>query len=167
MHIPQAIPVRDFTGTDRCPRYTPNRKTPRRRRRFIRGTDARARRGSTKNADAGFVVESFPVARWQNKWRSCFRKWICCSLPLCATKSSPLPTTPDIAAVARGVRGSCRGTQRLGPRPATSAAKLSPPRRVPRGVTLIGRPLEEGTMAQAGLALERAFAVASQRPAGF
>jgi Asp-tRNA(Asn)/Glu-tRNA(Gln) amidotransferase A subunit family amidase len=45
--------------------------------------------------------------------------------------------------------------------------KFSPPRRVPHGVTLIGRLFDEGTVAQAGLALERAFGVASQRPPGF
>jgi Asp-tRNA(Asn)/Glu-tRNA(Gln) amidotransferase A subunit family amidase len=41
------------------------------------------------------------------------------------------------------------------------------PRRVPHGVTLIGRLFDEGTLAQAGLALERAFAVTDQRPPGF
>jgi len=44
---------------------------------------------------------------------------------------------------------------------------FSPPRRVPHGVTLIGRLFEEGTMADAGLALERAFGVAGERPPGF
>jgi Asp-tRNA(Asn)/Glu-tRNA(Gln) amidotransferase A subunit family amidase len=44
---------------------------------------------------------------------------------------------------------------------------FSPPRRVPHGVTLIGRLFEEGTMASAGLALERAFGVAGERPPGF
>jgi Asp-tRNA(Asn)/Glu-tRNA(Gln) amidotransferase A subunit family amidase len=45
--------------------------------------------------------------------------------------------------------------------------KFSPPRRVPHGVTLVGRLFEEGTMAVAGMALERAFGVAGERPAGF
>jgi Asp-tRNA(Asn)/Glu-tRNA(Gln) amidotransferase A subunit family amidase len=45
--------------------------------------------------------------------------------------------------------------------------KFSPPRRVPHGITLIGRLFEEGVLAQAGLALEREFAVADKRPAGF
>jgi Asp-tRNA(Asn)/Glu-tRNA(Gln) amidotransferase A subunit family amidase len=44
---------------------------------------------------------------------------------------------------------------------------FSPPRRVPHGVTLIGRLFDEGTLASAGLALERAFGVADQRPPGF
>jgi hypothetical protein len=34
-------------------------------------------------------------------------------------------------------------------------------------VTLIGRLFDEGTIARAGLALERAFGVASERPSGF
>ncbi len=41
------------------------------------------------------------------------------------------------------------------------------PRRVPHGVTLIGRLFEEGTMVSAGLALERAFGVVGERPPGF
>jgi len=34
-------------------------------------------------------------------------------------------------------------------------------------VTLIGRLFEEGTVGQAGLALEKAFAVVGERPPGF
>ena len=45
--------------------------------------------------------------------------------------------------------------------------RFSPPRRVPHGVTLIGRLFEEATLATAGLALEREFAVAGERPPGF
>ena len=45
--------------------------------------------------------------------------------------------------------------------------KFSPPRRVPHGVTLIGRLFDEGTLCEAGMSLERAFNVASQRPPGF
>jgi Asp-tRNA(Asn)/Glu-tRNA(Gln) amidotransferase A subunit family amidase len=44
---------------------------------------------------------------------------------------------------------------------------FSTPRRVPHGVTLIGRLFDEGTLASAGLALERAFGVTDQRPPGF
>jgi Asp-tRNA(Asn)/Glu-tRNA(Gln) amidotransferase A subunit family amidase len=44
---------------------------------------------------------------------------------------------------------------------------FSPPRRVPHGVTLIGRLFEEGTLGRAGLALERMFGVAGERPPGF
>ena len=45
--------------------------------------------------------------------------------------------------------------------------KFSPPRRVPHGITLIGRLFEEGTIGRAGLALEKAFAVVKDRPKGF
>jgi Asp-tRNA(Asn)/Glu-tRNA(Gln) amidotransferase A subunit family amidase len=53
------------------------------------------------------------------------------------------------------------------PDPKHPLPKFSPPRRVPHGVTLIGRLFEEGTMAQAGMALERTFNVAGARPPGF
>ena len=53
------------------------------------------------------------------------------------------------------------------PDPKNPLPKFSPPRRVPHGVTLLGRLFEEGTVARAGLALERAFGVASERPPGF
>jgi Asp-tRNA(Asn)/Glu-tRNA(Gln) amidotransferase A subunit family amidase len=53
------------------------------------------------------------------------------------------------------------------PDPANPLPKFSPPRRVPHGVTLIGRLFEEGTLAQAGLAMERAFGVVGEHPAGF
>ena len=45
--------------------------------------------------------------------------------------------------------------------------KFSPPRRVPHGVTVIGRLFDEGTLCRVGIALERAFAVASDHPPGF
>jgi Asp-tRNA(Asn)/Glu-tRNA(Gln) amidotransferase A subunit family amidase len=44
---------------------------------------------------------------------------------------------------------------------------FSPPRRVPHGVTLIGRLFDEGTLASAGLALERSFGVVGEHPPGF
>jgi Asp-tRNA(Asn)/Glu-tRNA(Gln) amidotransferase A subunit family amidase len=53
------------------------------------------------------------------------------------------------------------------PDPSRPLPKFSPPRRVPHGVTLIGRLFEEGTVGQAGLALERAFGVVKERPSGF
>lgn len=53
------------------------------------------------------------------------------------------------------------------PDPKNPLPKFTPARRVPHGVTLIGRLFEEGTLAQAGIALERAFGVAGERPAGF
>jgi len=53
------------------------------------------------------------------------------------------------------------------PDPAHPLPRFSPPRRVPHGVTLIGRLFDEGTVARAGLALERAFGVVGERPPGF
>jgi Asp-tRNA(Asn)/Glu-tRNA(Gln) amidotransferase A subunit family amidase len=50
------------------------------------------------------------------------------------------------------------------PDPKRPLPKFDPPRRVPNGITLIGRLFEEGTIAQAGMAFERAFGVASERP---
>jgi Asp-tRNA(Asn)/Glu-tRNA(Gln) amidotransferase A subunit family amidase len=53
------------------------------------------------------------------------------------------------------------------PDPKNPLPKFSPPRRVPHGVTLIGKLFDEGTIGRAGLAMERAFNVADQRPNGF
>ena len=53
------------------------------------------------------------------------------------------------------------------PDPARPLPKFHPPRRVPHGVTLIGRLFDEGTLARVGLALEKSFAVVDERPAGF
>ncbi|MDQ2889779.1 MAG: amidase, partial [Gemmatimonadota bacterium] len=53
------------------------------------------------------------------------------------------------------------------PDPAHPLPRFSPPRRVPHGVTLIGRLFEEGTIASAGLALERSLGVVAERPKGF
>jgi Asp-tRNA(Asn)/Glu-tRNA(Gln) amidotransferase A subunit family amidase len=53
------------------------------------------------------------------------------------------------------------------PDPAHPLPKFSPPRRVPHGVTLIGRLFDEGTIARAGLAMERAFAVMGEHPPRF
>ena len=53
------------------------------------------------------------------------------------------------------------------PDPDHPLPKFSPPRRVPHGITLIGRLFDEGTIAQVGLALERAFGVVGEHPPGF
>jgi Asp-tRNA(Asn)/Glu-tRNA(Gln) amidotransferase A subunit family amidase len=53
------------------------------------------------------------------------------------------------------------------PDPKNPLPKFSPPRRVPHGVTLLGRLFDEGTVARAALAMERAFGVAGERPPGF
>ena len=50
------------------------------------------------------------------------------------------------------------------PDPAKPLKKFSPPRRVPHGVTLVGRLFDEGTIVQAGMAMESAFGVAGERP---
>ncbi len=53
------------------------------------------------------------------------------------------------------------------PDPAHPLPKFSPPRRVPHGITLIGKLFDEGTIARVGLALERSFGVVGERPPGF
>jgi Asp-tRNA(Asn)/Glu-tRNA(Gln) amidotransferase A subunit family amidase len=53
------------------------------------------------------------------------------------------------------------------PDPAHPLPRFPTPRRVPHGVTLIGRLFDEGTMGAVGIAMERAFNVASERPPGF
>jgi Asp-tRNA(Asn)/Glu-tRNA(Gln) amidotransferase A subunit family amidase len=53
------------------------------------------------------------------------------------------------------------------PDPSKPLPKFNPPRRVPHGVTLIGRLFDEGTIARVGLALEQHFNVATENPPGF
>ena len=53
------------------------------------------------------------------------------------------------------------------PDPAHPLPKFDPPRRVPHGVTLIGRLFDEGTLGRVGMAIERAANVVGERPAGF
>jgi Asp-tRNA(Asn)/Glu-tRNA(Gln) amidotransferase A subunit family amidase len=53
------------------------------------------------------------------------------------------------------------------PDPEHPLPKFSPPRRVPHGVTLIGRLFEEGTLGRACVALQREFNVMGERPPGF
>jgi Asp-tRNA(Asn)/Glu-tRNA(Gln) amidotransferase A subunit family amidase len=53
------------------------------------------------------------------------------------------------------------------PDPQHPLPKFNPPRRVPHGVTLIGRLFDEGTLGRVGVALEQLFNVASSRPPGF
>ena len=53
------------------------------------------------------------------------------------------------------------------PDPERPPAKFSPKRRVPHGVTLIGKLFDEGTLGRVGIALEKAFGVAAERPPGF
>src|SRR5215510_9185846 len=53
------------------------------------------------------------------------------------------------------------------PDPANPLPKFNPQRRVPHGITILGRLFDDGLMGQVGLALERAFGVAEERPSGF
>jgi Asp-tRNA(Asn)/Glu-tRNA(Gln) amidotransferase A subunit family amidase len=53
------------------------------------------------------------------------------------------------------------------PDPKNPLPKFSPPRRVPHGVTLIGKLFDEGVIGSVGLALERSLDVVGQRPPGF
>ena len=53
------------------------------------------------------------------------------------------------------------------PDPANPLPKFNPPRRVPHGITILGRLFDDGLIGEVGLALERAFGVAGERPPGF
>jgi len=53
------------------------------------------------------------------------------------------------------------------PDPNNPLPKFSPPRRVPHGITLVGRLFDDGLLGRLGIALERAFAVSAERPQGF
>ena len=53
------------------------------------------------------------------------------------------------------------------PDPANPLPKFNPPRRVPHGITILGRLFDDGLIGRVGMALERAFNVAGERPAGF
>jgi len=53
------------------------------------------------------------------------------------------------------------------PDPQNPLPTFDPPRRVPHGVTLIGRLFDEGTLGRAGMAIEQAANVMGERPFGF
>jgi Asp-tRNA(Asn)/Glu-tRNA(Gln) amidotransferase A subunit family amidase len=53
------------------------------------------------------------------------------------------------------------------PDPANPLPKFDPPRRVPHGITILGRLFDDGLLGQVGIALEREFNVTKERPAGF
>ena len=53
------------------------------------------------------------------------------------------------------------------PDPAHPLPTFTPPRRVPHGITLLGRLFDEGTVGRVGVALERAFNVVGEHPTGF
>jgi len=53
------------------------------------------------------------------------------------------------------------------PDPEHPLPRFNPPRRVPHGITIVGRLFDDGLVGQVGLALERAFGVSEERPTGF
>jgi Asp-tRNA(Asn)/Glu-tRNA(Gln) amidotransferase A subunit family amidase len=53
------------------------------------------------------------------------------------------------------------------PDPANPLPKFNPPRRVPHGITILGRLFDDGLIGQVGLALEREFGVTGEKPPGF
>jgi Asp-tRNA(Asn)/Glu-tRNA(Gln) amidotransferase A subunit family amidase len=52
------------------------------------------------------------------------------------------------------------------PDPAHPLPTFSPARRVPHGITIVGRLFDEGLLGRVGIALERALGVSAERPAG-
>jgi Asp-tRNA(Asn)/Glu-tRNA(Gln) amidotransferase A subunit family amidase len=53
------------------------------------------------------------------------------------------------------------------PDPTNPLPKFNPPRRVPHGITILGRLFDEGLIGQVGLALEKEFGIAGEGPKGF
>jgi Asp-tRNA(Asn)/Glu-tRNA(Gln) amidotransferase A subunit family amidase len=53
------------------------------------------------------------------------------------------------------------------PDPEHPLPKFNPPRRVPHGITILGRLFDDGLLGRVGVALERAFGVVGERPTGF
>jgi Asp-tRNA(Asn)/Glu-tRNA(Gln) amidotransferase A subunit family amidase len=53
------------------------------------------------------------------------------------------------------------------PDPEHPLPKFNPPRRVPHGITIIGRLFDDGLIGQVAVTLEREFGVVGERPAGF
>ncbi|HEY5444151.1 MAG TPA: amidase, partial [Pyrinomonadaceae bacterium] len=53
------------------------------------------------------------------------------------------------------------------PDPANPLPKFNPPRRVPHGITILGRLFDDGLIGQVGVTLEKVFNVVSEKPSGF
>jgi Asp-tRNA(Asn)/Glu-tRNA(Gln) amidotransferase A subunit family amidase len=53
------------------------------------------------------------------------------------------------------------------PDPANPLPKFNPPRRVPHGITILGRLFDDGLIGRVGVALEREFGVVGEKPPGF
>jgi len=51
--------------------------------------------------------------------------------------------------------------------PAHPLPTFTPPRRVPHGITIVGRLFDDGLLGQVGVALERSLGVTTERPTGF
>lgn len=80
-------------------------------------------------------------------------------------------TLPPLAAAgespqSRTQTGAPAVTDRA-PVPANPLPTFNPPRRVPHGITLVGRLFDDGLVGQVGLALERALGVSAEQPTGF
>ena len=151
----------------------------------VRGADADRRRRHAEGAGARRVAEPLPPVAVSLGGR--FRPGRSASAPRCARRwrafSRGRPAAravaarrdahavelhrPSVADAARGFVEVSEARSDWAPDPANPLPTFSPPRRVPHGVTLIGRLFDEGTVARAGLALERAFGVAAERPPGF
>ena len=88
-----------------------------------------------------------------------------CASPASTPLNTPALAVPAEAPARTGFVEVSEARSDWAPDPANPLPKFNPPRRVPHGVTLIGRLFDEGTIVRAGMALERASAVASERPA--
>lgn len=53
------------------------------------------------------------------------------------------------------------------PDPANPLPRFNPPRRVPHGITILGRLFDDGLLGQVGVTLEQVFDVVDERPPGF
>jgi len=122
-----------------------------------------------------------PVRRWilcrqtgcggrsHSRWRESSPTWTCCWCLPCATSFLVITNFtghPSLTLRAGFVEVS-EARSDWAPDPKNPLPKFAPPRRVPYGVTLVGRLFEEGKMAEAGIAMERAFGVSGDRPPGF
>ena len=133
----------------------------------MRGRTSFAKRASYQPSISCRQIAS--AARSLKRWRASFR----------TSDLLLVPSLRDEMLVITNFTGHPSLTLRVGfvevsearsdcaPNPQHSLPKLSPPRRVPYGVTLIGQLFDEGTLGSAGLALERIFGVTEHRPAGF
>ena len=104
----------------------------------------------------------------RSRCRACFRGGLAAG-PLAARRDADHRQfyRPAIADAARGFCAGLRGAQRLGARSERPLPTFKPPRRVPHGVTLIGRLFDEGTIARVGTGARAHLDVVAERPPGF